>query len=259
MTKDNSSEPTLPHLPPSTNRWTTLLLVFGMFFPSLIAWIYFVRLAPSPPSQAPGFLPLTIYALGKAIQFGLPLFCIFGLEGRRPTRPALQTKGIQFGLGIGLVIAVGMISFYFGILRGNAIPAQTPARVRDKLELFHAATPLRYLTLAVFLSGIHSFLEEYYWRWFVFGELRTRIGNWLAGILSSLAFMGHHVIVLAVYFPANFVTLAAPFSLCVALGGGIWAWLYARERTLMAPWISHMIVDGAIMLIGYDMVFAGTG
>ena len=34
------------------------------------------------------------------------------------------------------------------------------------------SAPLRvYLLLAVFYSAIHSLLEEYYWRWFVFGRL----------------------------------------------------------------------------------------
>ena len=68
--------------------------------------------------------------------------------------------------------------------------------------------------------------------------------------------MAHHVIVLAVLFPGiwQFFTLALPLSLCVGVGGAVWCWLYQRTGSLYAPWISHMLIDAAIMFIGYDMV-----
>jgi hypothetical protein len=78
----------------------------------------------------------------------------------------------------------------------------------------------------------------------------------LALVLSSLAFMGHHVIVLAVYLPGAFATAVVPFSLCVAVGGGVWAWLYHHTGTIYANWLGHLLVDAAILVVGYAMVFA---
>jgi uncharacterized protein len=149
-----------------------------------------------------------------------------------------------------------MFALYFAALRGSPLLTQTPAKIAAKLALFHAATPARYLLLAVFLSVIHSFLEEYYWRWFVYGQLRKSVPLGPALALSSLAFMGHHVIILAVYFPGRFFSLAVPFSFCIAIGGAVWAWIYEREGNLLAPWLSHLIVDAAIFTLGYSMVFA---
>ena len=71
-------------------------------------------------------------------------------------------------------------------------------------------------------------------------------------LLSSLAFMGHHVIVLAHYFPIGLTVL---FSLAVAVGGAAWAWLYHRAGSLAAPWVSHLLIDAAIMVVGYDLAF----
>jgi hypothetical protein len=31
--------------------------------------------------------------------------------------------------------------------------------------------------------------------------------------------------------------------------------LFERTRTIYAAWISHLVVDVAIMLIGYDLVY----
>jgi len=79
---------------------------------------------------------------------------------------------------------------------------------------------------------------------------------WPALVLASLGFMAHHVIVLAVYFPGmtKFFTLALPFSLGVAIGGGVWCYVYQRSGSLLATWLSHFLIDAAIMVIGYDLV-----
>ena len=44
------------------------------------------------------------------------------------------------------------------------------------------------------------------------------------------------------------------FSVCVAVGGAMWAWLYERTGSLLGPWLSHLLVDAAIFAIGYDLV-----
>jgi membrane protease YdiL (CAAX protease family) len=46
-----------------------------------------------------------------------------------------------------------------------------------------------------------------------------------------------------------------PFALCVAGGGVAWAWLYDRSNSLYAPWLSHLLIDAAVMAIGYDLAF----
>jgi hypothetical protein len=126
--------------------------------------------------------------------------------------------------------------------------------VRTYLEEFHLNTPARYLLLAAFMSVVHSLLEEYYWRWFVFGGLRRCLPGSVAIVVSSLAFMAHHVIILVSYFPGN-LPMALVFSLGVAVGGAVWAWLYGRYQSLYAPWMSHLLIDAAIMAVGYDIAF----
>jgi CAAX protease family protein len=97
-------------------------------------------------------------------------------------------------------------------------------------------------------------LEEYYWRWFVFGRLRRHLAFAPAAALSSLAFMSHHVIVLSVYLPGYFWVAVVPLSLCIAAGGCMWAWLYEQTRSIYAAWLSHLLIDAAIFAIGYDLL-----
>ena len=240
--------------PPALLHWC--VLIFAMSFPAIMAWVYFVALAVPAADGKPPPAAFAAYLASKAVQFGLPLVWIAAFEPHRlrPAKPSF--KGLLLGLGFGVCVAALISYAYFAILSGGSILAGTPSRIRDKLMLFHGDTPLRFAVLGFFIAGIHSLMEEYYWRWFVFGELRRRIAVSLALALSALAFMGHHVIVLGVYFSHHFLDAVLPFSVCVAVGGAVWAWLYQRTGTIYSSWISHLLVDAAILTVGYDMVFS---
>jgi membrane protease YdiL (CAAX protease family) len=237
--------------PAASFRW--LALVFAMSFPSFMAWLYFVFLAQ--PEASKGFLVLAAYVLGKIVQFGFPLLWVWSFERHR-LKPALPSfRGLAFGLTFGLLAAAILLVAYYGVLRGHRLLADTPSKVLAKITEFHAETPARFLFFAAFISVAHSLMEEYYWRWWVFGELRRLLAFVPAMLLSSLAFMAHHVIILAVYLPGQFWSAAVPFSLAIAVGGAVWAWLYHRTKTIYSSWISHLLIDAAIMLVGYDLVF----
>jgi membrane protease YdiL (CAAX protease family) len=106
--------------------------------------------------------------------------------------------------------------------------------------------------MGTFYSLVHSGLEEYYWRWFVFGQLSRRVPLAAAIAISSLGFMAHHVLVLSQFFH-GYGAATWFFSLCVAVGGAVWAWLYQRSGSLYGPWVSHMIIDAGLMVIGYQL------
>ncbi len=122
----------------------------------------------------------------------------------------------------------------------------------SKLTAFGIRGLSAYVLLAAFYSLVHSLLEEYYWRWFVFGRLREAIPWQAAVAVAAVGFTGHHVIVLGTYFgwasPATWL-----FSAGVALGGAFWAWLYQTSRSLLGPWLSHALVDAAIFTVGYSL------
>jgi membrane protease YdiL (CAAX protease family) len=231
-------------------------VLFAIVFPTVSAWAYaqaFANDAAATPTASPAVQ--TAYTLGKVLQFAFPLLWVWGIERKRvwPGKPTLE--GLKSGVGFGLAVSLAGFVLYFGILRGTSLFRDVPEALRLKMATFGIDTPARYLAFTAFLAIVHSLLEEYYWRWFVFGKLRSFVGCWMAIALSSLAFMAYHVVLLHPIFPGKFWTLVMPISLCIAVGGCVWAWLYERTGSIYAPWISHLLIDLAIFAMGYDLIF----
>jgi membrane protease YdiL (CAAX protease family) len=145
-----------------------------------------------------------------------------------------------------------MLGLYHGVFKPAGWLDQANGAIREKVVGLELDTVWKYAAVGFFYALCHSLMEEYYWRWFVFGRLRQVRGFAAAVGISSLGFMAHHVILLATFFG-----WASPwaylFSISVALGGAFWAWLYERDGSLYGPWVSHLFVDAAIFLIGYDI------
>jgi membrane protease YdiL (CAAX protease family) len=227
-------------------------LAFAMLFPTAVAWLYFLVLARGAGQVNP-WQQLT-YAAGKCVQFAFPVAFLWAFEGRfpRPGRP--RFAGLLPGLAFGLAVAALIFGLYFGLLRHSPLLAEAPARVRQKVQEFGVASAGSYALFSAFICLAHSLLEEYYWRWFVFGQLRRLLPLAPSLLLSALAFMAHHVLVLHAFFPGQFLGAVVPLSLAIATGGVVWAWLYERSGSVWSPWLSHLLVDAAIFGIGWEML-----
>ncbi len=238
---------------PRRARTFWIVVGFALVFPALLSLADFVFLAQ--PGGRANLGQQAAYSLGKVVQFAYPVVCVWWLMGRRP-RPGRPTlRGFEWGVAFGLVVVGGMLALYYGLLRDSPVFREAPARLSEKLVQFGVATPLAFAAFAFFLSVVHSLLEEYYWRWFVFGRVREQMAFLPAAVTASLAFMAHHVIILAVFLPGQWWTAILPFSVCVAGGGFVWTWLYERTGSVYAPWISHLLVDAGLFVIGYDLYF----
>jgi membrane protease YdiL (CAAX protease family) len=163
---------------------------------------------------------------------------------------------IKWGVLFGVFGVLAGLAAYYGYFKSSPHFEQAPRLIGAKLLDMQVTSPAIYLAFAVFLSVPHSLLEEYYWRWFAFGELRRVCDTNLALLVTSLAFMSHHVIVIHQFIQGPW-WLTAFLSSCVALGGCVWAWLYHRYGSLYGAWISHLLIDCGIMFIGYDLVSWG--
>jgi membrane protease YdiL (CAAX protease family) len=229
-----------------TGEWA--VVVVGLTLPTLVTWIYFIAL-----DGAAAYLQQSAYGIGKAVQFFLPVVWVVGVRRQWPQLKRSASWSLAAGAVLGLVIAAGMAGLYFALRTSTSLFDGPALAVQAKVESFGVRSPAAFVLLGVFYSAVHSLLEEYYWRWFVFGRLRLLVPKGLAIPISSLGFAAHHVLVLALYFGWG-SPLTWLFAMCVAVGGAMWAWLYDASDSLAAPWLSHALVDAAIFAVGFLMI-----
>jgi membrane protease YdiL (CAAX protease family) len=236
----------------NSQRRDGLALAFAMTFPSLMSWIEFWVL---PGEQRPsGGALAVVFGAGKVVQFAFPLLYTWWTEPQELRLRRPHGRGLGLAIGFSVIFAVGLFVVYSLVQEHTTLLADIPGKLADLLARLHANNAVVFFAMALFISVPHSFLEEYYWRWFVFGRLQRRLPLAASIGLASVAFMAHHVFVLSYYFPGRFWVAAVPFSLCVAVAGAFWCWLYHRYQSLYAPWVSHVLADAAIMVVGYEMV-----
>ena len=264
MTQQLPTVPTVDKSPPrepsaNTGRGAlAAVLALALCLPSLITWLYFIVFAGDSRVQL-------VYSVGKMLQFVLPVAWVWGIERRQrggaaanvnalqPTTQARRASALA-GAALGAAIVAALFGLYAGYFHAHPLMTDLPEIVRGKLADAGITTPLGFLALATFYSLVHSALEEYYWRWFVFGRLRRLVPVAAAIVVSSLGFMAHHTLVVGIYFD-GLSAMTVLLSAAVAIGGAIWAWLYQRTGSLVGAWICHVLVDAGIMAVGYELVF----
>ena len=249
-------------------NWGTKDLVaiaFAIIFPTIVTLVYFQWLKDSESS-----FQQIAFGIGKLLQFGFPVAWIWfwhrsKLQRRVNSDPgkhehdepdrkrkATTRHAILIGISFGLLVVAGMFGIYFLLIANSEIAPQLGVMVQEKVIDMGINSFWKYAAMGVFYALCHSFLEEYYWRWFVFDMLQKFVSTPLAIVISSLGFMAHHVILLGFFFNWQWTTYALSF--CIALGGMFWAWQFHETGKLRASWISHMIVDAGIFALGYFLV-----
>lgn len=108
-----------------------------------------------------------------------------------------------------------------------------------------------YLLFALFVSILHAALEEFFWRYFAYGQLRKMISVPAAVFVAGIGFAAHHIVVLTQFVS---VPLAVILGLLVGIGGAVWSVIYQRYNSLWGAWFSHMIIDFGIMWIGWEIL-----
>lgn len=217
-------------------------LIPALLVPLVGSLLYFVWL----PGNA---LAQLAYTLTKVFTLVYPLFFI-GWKNLFTQNPIVRWRSVfSWGLGSGLVIcAAGTLLMLSPMGEMIWLGAES---IREKAEQLGFTN--HFLLFAVFISVFHSALEEFYWRGFVFGKLRTKLGAIGSHILAGLAFAAHHLVVTWQYFDPPLAILLALF---VAIGGMIWTVLYQRQGTLVGCWLSHLCVDMLLMVVGCQLIFA---
>lgn len=198
---------------------------------------------------APGILGQVVYGLSKAALLAIPLAWLLGPGGRRFRFMGMPPRsGWSLGVATGGLLGGGLVGGYYAF--GD--------RVLDRERILATAEeagfddPLVFALLAGYLILVNPALEEFSWRWFVQSRLYDLVRSRPALAVCAALFTVHHVFVLAaqVGVVATVIGSAAVFAV-----GLLWSWLYWEYESLWPGYVSHALVDVALVIVAADLVF----
>ncbi len=197
---------------------------------------------------APGPLGKAIYFLSKLWILALPVAWLLIVEKGRLSLSPARRGGFGFAVLSGVIIGAAILVAYATF----AAALMSPAALRDLATANGFDTPLTYLILAAYITLVNALLEEYVWRWFVFTRCEALMPGRAAVVAAAVGFMLHHIFALRAFVPWGLTALGAGG---VLVGGVIWSWCYLRYRSIWPGYVSHAIVDVAVLAIGWHLLF----
>jgi uncharacterized protein len=155
------------------------------------------------------------------------------------------------GLEVGIILGLGM----FGIIAASywfvGRSWMDISDIRAKFALLKMNAPLMVFGFGTFQTLIGSGNEEYVWRWFVFQKCEVLFGRsavWISAIFFTL----HHIVLILAY--TQDLRLIVSMTLAVFIAGVIWARCFAKYRSILPSYLSHLAADLALQMIGWHVL-----
>lgn len=213
--------------------------------------LLFLSLLPAVTTWSAFYLevwPYIIYPLAKISLVLLP-FAVWRLVGGS-WWAGLPDMGLappsRRGVVSGLLLSI-LIGAVFFLLAAD-LPGSA---IRQKLESLGILD--YYWSAGFFILAVNSALEEWYWRGFLLAEWRNHVKQPAVIIAGGGLFFGfHHFFTLLPYFSLAPVLL---FTGATMLAGALWSWQRLQGWSLLDCYLSHLIADVTIIMVGAILVF----
>lgn len=102
-----------------------------------------------------------------------------------------------------------------------------------------------FFYVAISLSFINAFIEEWYFRHFLTYFFPKNWTNFKSSLIGGIIFIPHHFLILIVYFP---LPVAILFSIGTGVAGAYWTWRKLQGSSLTSLFISHIVCDLVVIL-----------
>ncbi len=151
---------------------------------------------------------------------------------------------ISLALGLGLY---GIILGAYFVVR----PFFDFSGIAESLSSTAGVTKDNFLFVALYISFINSLLEEFFFRGFVFMNLKNGSTRVLAYVVSSVCFSLYHVAMMIGWFNIGLFALVV---VALAVGGAIFNLLNEKHGSIYTSWFVHMFANFAINTIGFILL-----
>lgn len=194
----------------------------------------------------PGYVIKSIIKIGVFVF--LP-FCYSMLNKNYKIKDVLlgKTKNLKAAIAVGIgiyCIVVGAYLLFKDVFDFSSLTSS--------LNETTGVNGDNFIFVAVYISVVNSFLEEYFFRGFAFLSLKKVASRRFAYLFSSLMFALYHVAMMIGWYDVVVI------GLCVVglmIGGCIFNYFDEKEDTVYISWLIHMFANLATNTIGFMLFY----
>lgn len=154
----------------------------------------------------------------------------------------------------GLLIAAGLGLAVYGVILGAYLivrPFFDFSGIAVNLTANAGVNADNFLFVSLYISFINSLLEEFFFRGFLFTNLKKYGSSALAYGISAGLFALYHVAMMTGWFsPILFILVMVGLT----MGGMIFNFLNERLGSIYPSWLVHMFANFAINTIGFILL-----
>lgn len=173
------------------------------------------------------------------------LYFVFNKEALSDFKSLFRFR--KKGLGLSLLLGVGIYAVIVGgfFLTRNVFDY---SGVTKNLTEGMGITKDNYIYVALYISFMNSFLEEFFFRGFGFILMKKYTCRTFAYIFSPVLFAFYHVGMTATMFqPILLVLILAG----LIAGGFIFNYLNEKNENIYSSWFTHMFANFAMHTVGF--------
>lgn len=157
----------------------------------------------------------------------------------------MDKEQLKLGIILGIMsFSIIMITYF--ILK-NVIDLEG---IAQDLQRKSKVTPANFIFVELYITFGNSFLEEFFFRGFIFLNLYELKFKKTAYVYSSLLFALYHIAIFKSWFNIWLILLALTGLIIV---GFTFNFIDTKSKNFINSWIVHILADMAIMLIGMKM------
>ncbi len=158
----------------------------------------------------------------------------------------ISKKGIKNSLLLGIGLYTIIVGFF--LLISNFIDLEP---IITSLENNLGINKNNFIYIALYVCLINSFLEEWFFRGFMYNELK-KYSVKTAYIISSIAFSVYHVAIMDGMFNIYLFIL---IMISLFIGGLIFCYLNQKNNNIYSSWCTHAFANFAMNTIGFILFF----
>lgn len=155
----------------------------------------------------------------------------------------IEPKKLVFSLILGAGVFLFILAAYF--LLG---PYFDFSNVTDALGDTYGVKKNNFILVALYISFINSFLEEFFFRGIGFLTLKKLASRRMAYLFSATVFSLYHIAIMSDWFQL-FLFLLLIISLF--LSGLLFNWLDEKYNSIYNSWLVHMCANFSINTVGF--------